>query len=136
MKKKIQIFFSINLTQIFRICPKMFQFLTYLLHNQIIEMCHSQNLRRPLSVPCPTQWILKLPVSKQVKVRDYLWVETQVNSLLGHINVTFQCCRIGLDFVGQGTKLRNNTFQLWYSSPFQHILKLFYGTPCWKQSSP
>ena len=33
----------------------MFQFLKYLLHKQIIEMCHSQNLRRPLSVPCPTQ---------------------------------------------------------------------------------
>ena len=48
-------FFSINFTQIFRICPKMFQFLKYLLHKQIIEMCHSQNLRRPLSVPCPTQ---------------------------------------------------------------------------------
>ena len=51
-----KIFFSINFTQIFRICPKMFQFLKYLLHKQIIEMCHSQNLRRPLSVPCPTQW--------------------------------------------------------------------------------
>ena len=52
----IQFFlFSINFTQIFRICPKMFQFLKYLLHKQIIEMCHSQNLRRPLSVPCPTQ---------------------------------------------------------------------------------
>ena len=48
---------SINFTQIFRICPKMFQFWKYLLHKQIIEMCHSQNLRRPLSVPCPTQWI-------------------------------------------------------------------------------
>ena len=33
----------------------MFQFLKYLLHKQIIEMCHFQNLRRPLSVPCPTQ---------------------------------------------------------------------------------
>ena len=34
----------------------MFQFLKYLLHKQIIEMCHSQNLRRPVLVPCPTQW--------------------------------------------------------------------------------
>ena len=30
-------------------------FLKYLLHKQIIEMCHSQNLRLPLLVPCPTQ---------------------------------------------------------------------------------
>ena len=51
MKKKFEIFFSINFTQIFRICPKMLQFLTYLLHKQIIEMCHSQNLRCPFSVP-------------------------------------------------------------------------------------
>ena len=44
-------FFSINFTQIFRICPKMFQFLTYFLPKQIIEMCRSQNLRCPFSVP-------------------------------------------------------------------------------------
>ena len=56
-KKISNFFFSINFTQIFRICPKMFQFLKYLLHKQIIEMCHSQKLRRPLSVPCPTQWV-------------------------------------------------------------------------------
>ena len=49
-----------NFTQIFRICPKMFQFLKYLLHKQIIEMCHSQNLRRPLLVPCPTQCFCKI----------------------------------------------------------------------------
>ena len=29
----------------------MLQFLTYLLHKQIIEMGHSQNLRCPFSVP-------------------------------------------------------------------------------------
>ena len=29
----------------------MLQFLTYLLHKQIIEMCRSQNLRCPFSVP-------------------------------------------------------------------------------------
>ena len=29
----------------------MLQFLTYLLHKQIIEMCHSQNLRCPFLVP-------------------------------------------------------------------------------------
>ena len=33
----------------------MLQFLTYLLYKQIIEMQRSQNLRRPLSVPCTTQ---------------------------------------------------------------------------------
>ena len=44
-------FFSINFTQIFRICPKMLQFLTYLLHKQIIEMRRSQNLHCPFSVP-------------------------------------------------------------------------------------
>ena len=54
-KKNFKFFFSINFTQIFRICPKMLQFLTYLLYKQIIEMRRSQNLRRPLSVPCPTQ---------------------------------------------------------------------------------
>ena len=54
-KKNCNFFFSINFTQIFRICPKMLQFLTYLLYKQIIEMRRSQNLRRPLSVPCPTQ---------------------------------------------------------------------------------
>ena len=31
-KKNWNFFFSINFTQIFRICPKMLQFLTYLLH--------------------------------------------------------------------------------------------------------
>ena len=43
----------------------MFQFLTYLLHNQIIEMRHSQNLRRPLSVPCPTQCVCICQDSEQ-----------------------------------------------------------------------
>ena len=33
----------------------MLQFLTYLIYKQIIEMRRSQNLRRPLLVPCPTQ---------------------------------------------------------------------------------
>ena len=35
-------FLGINFTQIFRICQKMLQFLTYLLHKQIIEMSRSQ----------------------------------------------------------------------------------------------
>jgi hypothetical protein len=51
LKKKLEFFFSITFTQIFRICPKMLQFLTYLLHKQIIEMRRSQNLRGPFSVP-------------------------------------------------------------------------------------
>ena len=50
-KKNLNFFFSINFTQIFRICPKMLQFLTYLLHKQIIEMRRSQNLRCPFLVP-------------------------------------------------------------------------------------
>ena len=50
-KKKFDFFFSINFIQIFRICPKMLQFLTYLLHKQMIEMRRSQNLRCPFSVP-------------------------------------------------------------------------------------
>ena len=47
----------------------MFQFLTYLLHKQIIEMCHSQNLRRPLLVPCPTQCVVQKILSRGV-----IWV--------------------------------------------------------------
>ena len=31
---------------------------------------------------------LKFAVSKQEKFKDYPWVETPVNSALGHINVT------------------------------------------------
>ena len=30
--------------------------------------------------------VLKYPVSKQEKVEDHPWVETQVNSSIGHIN--------------------------------------------------
>ena len=57
-EKKIWNFFiSINFTQIFRICPKMLQFLTYLLHKQIIEMRRSQNLRCPFLVPSRRLWI-------------------------------------------------------------------------------
>ena len=41
----------------------MLQFLTYLLYKQIIEMRRSQNLRRPLSVPCPTQCMYIVLVS-------------------------------------------------------------------------
>ena len=43
----------------------MFPFLKYLLHKQIIEMCHSQNLRSPLSVPCPTQCVCICQDSEQ-----------------------------------------------------------------------
>ena len=68
-KKNFKFFFSINFTQIFRICPKMFQFLKYLLHKQIIEMCHSQNLQRPLLVPCPTQCVTVLMKSKLERYR-------------------------------------------------------------------
>ena len=39
-----------------RICPKMLQFLTYLLHKQIIEMRPSQNLHYPFSVPSQRLW--------------------------------------------------------------------------------
>ena len=82
-KKNWNFFFSINFTQIFRICPKMFQFLKYLLHKQIIEMCHSQNLRRPLLVPCPTQCVLELATLQYLQTRPSVlrsWVALRVVS--------------------------------------------------------
>ena len=34
--------------------------------------------------------VLKFAVSKQEKLKDYPWVETQVNSALWHINFTLE----------------------------------------------
>ena len=67
----------------------MFQFLTYLLHKQIIEMCHSQNLRRPLSVPCPTQWFLALGLKFAHVFIDSLLL-TSVVSTLEKIKITLE----------------------------------------------
>ena len=61
LKKKFEFFFSVNFTQILGICPKMLQFLIYLLHKQIIEMRRSQNLRYPFLVPSRRPCLLRKP---------------------------------------------------------------------------
>ena len=54
----------------------MLQFLTYLLHKQIIEMRRSQNLRCPFSVPSRRLWVRqKLGMILENKVFQKLILE-------------------------------------------------------------
>ena len=74
--------------------------------------------------------LIQCSVSKQEKVKDYSWVETQVNLAIGHINVTYDQCNECREFFQQ----KESHCPLWRVNFSLPGIKQLKHISCWKQT--